>query len=163
MYYNQKFTIFALAFTISFLMKKLIWIILLFLCYSSFGQANLNGLWSGKITQEEGGFAPDYTFEIYITQDGNKIKGRSYVYVDEIYASFDILGEVNNEIYLSLRDNEILDNKVNDGMEWCLKKYQLVFKIKKGISSLEGFWQGKTSFSNCIPGKVFLKKQAPRA
>ena len=81
-------------------MKKLIWIILLFLCYSSSGQGNLNGLWSGKITQEEGGFAPDYTFEIYITQDGNKIKGRSYVYVDEIYASFDILGEVNNEIYL---------------------------------------------------------------
>ncbi len=144
-------------------MKKLIWIIFLLASYSSIGQDNLTGLWLGKITQEEGGFAPDYTFEIYITQKGNKIKGRSYVYVDEIYASFDISGEVNNEIYLELKDSEILDNKVNDGMEWCLKKYQLVFKVKKGILSLEGFWQGKTSFSTCIPGKVLLKKQVPRA
>ena len=144
-------------------MKKIIWIIFLFASYSSIGQDNLTGLWLGKITQEEGGFAPDYTFEIYITQKGNKIKGRSYVFVDEIYASFDISGEVNNEIYLDLKDSDILENKVNDGMEWCLKKYQLVFKMKNGTPSLEGFWQGKTSFSTCIPGKVFLKKQVPRA
>ncbi|MFK8008340.1 MAG: hypothetical protein AB8H03_18425 [Saprospiraceae bacterium] len=144
-------------------MKKIIWIIFLFASYSAFGQNNLTGLWLGKITQEEGGFAPDYTFEIYITQKGNKIKGRSYVYVDEIYASFDISGEINNEIYLELKDSDILDSKVNDGMEWCLKKYQLVFKMKNGIPCLEGFWQGKTSFSTCIPGKVFLKKQVPRA
>lgn len=144
-------------------MKKIIWIVFLFFSFSSFGQDNLTGLWLGKITQEEGGFAPDYTFEIYITQKGNKIKGRSYVYVDEIYASFDISGEINNEIYLELKDSDILENKVNDGMEWCLKKYQLVFKMKNGTPNLEGFWQGKTSFSTCIPGKVFLKKQVPRA
>ncbi|MFT6322278.1 MAG: hypothetical protein ACJAT4_003214 [Granulosicoccus sp.] len=144
-------------------MKKIIWIIFIFASYSASGQDNLTGLWYGKITQEEGGFAPDYTFEIYITQKGNKIIGRSYVYVDEIYASFDISGELNNEIYLELKDSDILDNKVNDGMEWCLKKYQLVFKMKNGIPNLEGFWQGKTSFSTCIPGKVFLKKQVPRA
>ena len=144
-------------------MRTIIWIVLLFMSFSSFGQENLTGLWLGKITQEEGGFAPDYTFEIYITHKGNKIKGRSYVYVDEIYASFDISGEINNEIYLELKDSDILENKVNDGMEWCLKQYQLVFKMKNGIPNLEGFWQGKTSFSTCIPGKVFLKKQVPRA
>lgn len=144
-------------------MKKIICIAFIFLSFSSFGQDNLTGLWLGEITQEEGGFAPDYTFEIYITQKGNKIIGRSYVFVDEIYASFDISGDVNNEIYIELKDSEILENKVNDGMEWCLKQYQLVFKMKNGIPCLEGFWQGKTSFSTCIPGKVFLKKQVPRA
>jgi hypothetical protein len=144
-------------------MRKIIWILFLFMSFSSFGQEDLTGLWMGKITQEEGGFAPDYIFEVYITQRGDKVKGRSYVYVDEIHASFDISGELNNEIYLELKDSDILNSKVNDGMEWCLKEYQLVFKMKNGIPNLEGFWQGKTSFSTCIPGKVFLVKQVPRA
>lgn len=144
-------------------MKKYLWVLLLFFGISAFGQNNLTGLWLGKITQEEGGYAPDYSFEIYINHDGKSIKGRSYVYVDKIYATFDISGSIHSGIYLELKDSEILDNKVNDGMEWCLKKYQLVFKVKEGVFHLEGFWQGKTSFSTCIPGKVFLKKQTPRA
>lgn len=144
-------------------MKKYIWSILLLVSFSGFGQNELTGLWVGKITQEEGGFVPTYTVEIYMTQKGDKLEGRSYVFVDEIYASFDLSGNINNEIYLELKDSNLLDNKVNEGMEWCLKQYQLVFKMKGGVPSLEGFWQGKTSFSTCVPGKVFLKKQVPRA
>lgn len=144
-------------------MKNFIWGILLFLYFPGFSQNQLTGLWIGKITQEEGGFVPSYTVEIYITQKGNQIKGRSYIFVDEIYATFELSGSINNEIYLELKDNNLLENKVNEGMEWCLKQYQLVFKIRDGIPNLEGFWQGKTSFSTCIPGKVFLKKQVPRA
>ena len=144
-------------------MKKLLFIAFIFLAFQSVGQKDLSGLWLGKITQEEGGYAPDYTFEIYIKHVGSKIEGRSYVFVDDIYATFDISGDIYSGIYLNLNDSEILENKVNEGMEWCLKKYQLVFKVKDGEYHLEGFWQGKTSFSTCIPGKVFLKRTEPRA
>lgn len=148
-------------------MKKLLIIFFLFVGIFAFGQeqkqGDLSGLWKGKITQDEGGYASDYTFEIYIRHNGKSITGRSYVYVDNIYASFDISGSLHSEVYMDLKDSEILESKVNEGMEWCLKKYQLVFKIKDGVYHLEGFWQGKTSFSTCIPGKVFLKKQIPRA
>lgn len=143
--------------------KVLLFIFFLFFSFYSFGQKDLSGLWVGKITQDEGGYAPNYTFEIFIKQNGNKINGRSYVFVDQIYASFEISGSIHSDIYLSLKDSELLDNRVNEGMEWCLKKYQLVFKIKDGQYHLEGFWQGKTSFSTCIPGKVFLEKKVPRA
>ncbi len=148
-------------------MKKLVIFFFLFFGTFAFLQAqkgaDLSGLWLGKITQDEGGYASDYVFEIYIRQDGSKISGRSYVYVDNIYASFDISGSLHSEVYMDLKDSEILESKVNEGMEWCLKKYQLVFKIKNGVYHLEGFWQGETSFSTCIPGKIFLKKQVPRA
>ncbi|MEM6963869.1 MAG: hypothetical protein AAF573_03820 [Bacteroidota bacterium] len=144
--------------------KELLCILLFFFfsCYA-FGQKDLSGLWVGKVTQEEGGYAPSYTFEIFIKHEGNKIEGRSYVFVDQIYASFEMSGSIHSGIYLSLKDSELLDNKVNEGMEWCLKKYQLVLKVKDGKYHLEGFWQGKTSFSTCIPGKVFLEKKVPRA
>lgn len=144
-------------------MKYFFFFLFILLSFSSLGQDDLSGLWKGRITQNEGGYAPNYTFEIFIKQDGDKISGRSYVFVDEIYASFDISGSIHSSIYLELKDSEILENKVNEGMEWCLKKYQLVFKKKEGKFHLEGFWQGKTSFSTCIPGKVFLEKQVPRA
>jgi len=144
-------------------MKNLLIIFFLFLGIQSFGQTDLSGLWLGKITQNEGGYAPDYSFEIYIKQDGKQIEGRSYVFVDDIYASFDIAGDIFSGVYLNLKDSEILENKVDQGMEWCLKKYQLVLKVKNDEIILEGYWQGKTSFSTCIPGKVYLKKTEPRA
>ena len=144
-------------------MKKLLIIVFIFLGFQSTGQRDLSGLWLGKITQEEGGYAPNYTFELYLKQEGTKITGRSYVFVDEIYATFDVAGDLYSGLYMNLKDVELLENKVNDGMEWCLKKYQLVLKAKGDEYQLEGFWQGKTSFSTCIPGKVFLKKTKPRA
>ena len=145
-------------------MKHLLFgIIFLFWGIAVFGQENMTGLWTGEITQEEGGFAPSYVVEIYIKQEGNKITGRSYVYVGKIYASFEISGDIHSDIYLELSDIKIVDSKANEGMEWCLKQYQMVLKRKKGTYHMEGFWKGKTSFSTCIPGKIFLTKKTPRA
>ena len=126
-------------------------------------QGNLTGLWQGTITQDEGGYRSEYTFEVFIKQEGKNITGRSYVFVDDIYATMIISGTLHSNIYMMLEDEDIINFKVNDGMEWCLKKYQLVFKEGGGMQRLEGFWQGNTSFSTCIPGKVFLKKIVPRA
>lgn len=145
-------------------MKKLLPFIFCFISFSIFAQdVNLTGLWIGTITQDEGGYRPEYTFEIYLNQDGEAVTGRSYVFVDKIYAVMNLRGSLHSKLYLNLKDEKILDHKVDNGMEWCMKKYQLVLKNKDGVFHLEGFWQGDTTFSTCIPGKVRLTKTEPRA
>ena len=144
-------------------MKPLILFVFLTCAHLLPAQNNLTGLWRGTITQDEGGYRSEYTFEIMIKQDGDKISGRSYVFVDDIHATMILSGSIHSNVYLSLKDSQILDFKVNEGMEWCMKNYQLVFKNNVNPLRLEGFWQGSTTFSTCVPGKVFLKKVVPRA
>ncbi|MEO1628416.1 MAG: hypothetical protein AAFV25_24935, partial [Bacteroidota bacterium] len=57
----------------------------------------------------------------------------------------------------------MIDYKVRDGMEWCDKRYQLVLKREEDDWVIEGYWQGDTNFSACVPGRIFLRKTSPRA
>ncbi len=144
-------------------MKYFILSMLFFFCADCFAQKDLNGYWKGKITQEDGGYIPEYSFELFIIQKGDSITGRSYVYVDSIYAEMNLSGTVHSGILLELKDEVILDHEELQGMEWCIKKYQLMLKQRDSTFHLEGYWQGETSFSSCIPGKIFLQKTVPRA
>ena len=128
-----------------------------------FAQQDLNGYWKGKITHENGGFIPEYSFELFIIQKGDSITGRSYVYADNIYAEMNITGNVKSGIYLELKDEIILEHEELHGMEWCIKSYQLMLKKKDNVLHLEGHWKGQTSFSTCAPGRVYLQKKVPRA
>lgn len=127
------------------------------------GQINLSGTWKGIITQDEGGYRSTYDFELIIKQDGNKITGRSFVKIDDIYASMELEGEFSGGVIFRFQETAIVDSKKFDGLEWCVKRGQLLFKQDKEGWKLEGFWQGVTEFSTCIPGKIFLKKANPRA
>ncbi len=143
---------------------KLYFIFITFLfCNICVAQEDFHGYWKGKITQEDGGYIPEYSFELFIIQKGDSIIGRSYVYVDSIYAEMNLTGVIHSGIYLEMKDEIILDHMELQGMEWCIKRYQLLLKRRDGILHLEGHWQGETSFSSCVPGKIFLKKKVPRA
>ena len=144
-------------------MRFIITFLIIFYFNSCLAQEELNGYWKGKITQEDGGYIPEYTFELFIIQKGDSLSGRSYVYVDSIYAEMNVKGKVHSGIFLELKDEIILDHEELQGMEWCIKKYQLMLKKKDNTFHLEGHWQGETSFSSCIPGKIFLQKKVPRA
>lgn len=135
----------------------------LFYIMTAFSQKELSGYWEGTITQEEGGFLPKYSIELFLIQKGDTIIGRSFVYVDSIFAEMDVIGELHSGIFLELRDMKILEHESIQGMEWCIKRYQLMLKQQDSVIHLEGYWQGKTSFSDCVPGKIFLKKKIPRA
>ena len=143
---------------------KAVLIIVLSLCtFTAFGQVNWSGSWVGTITQDEGGYRSKYDFEIFLQQDGSTVRGRSFVYVDNIYAEMELVGEIHSGLYLRFKEQEIIDYKKFEGMEWCVKKGQLLLKKGKNGWLLEGFWQGNTTFSDCIPGKVYLEKKVPRA
>lgn len=134
-----------------------------FCMITAFAQKEVNGYWKGTITQEEGGFLPKYSIELFLIQKGDSIIGRSFVYVDSIFAEMDVTGQLHSGILLELRDTKVLEHESIQGMEWCIKRYQLLLKQQDSTLYLEGHWQGETSFSDCVPGKIFLKKKIPRA
>ncbi len=139
------------------------------LLFLSVGAQNKNskmdvtGQWKGKITQNEGGYKTSYEFEIYLTQKGNEVTGRSYVFIDDIFAIMELKGKVKGGKVLLLEETRIVDHKKHEDMEWCIKKAQLLLKKKDDQHKLEGFWQGKSVIGECVPGKIFLEKEIPKA
>lgn len=124
---------------------------------------DVSGTWEGIITQEKGGILGEYTFKIFIKvdEDGNA-KGTAYVKAGEldIYAIMGFKGKFDGE-YMDLEEDEILREKRVDDIFWCLKDYRLQL-LSAGTLRLEGKWSGYTSTGACIPGKIYLKKSAPR-
>lgn len=142
------------------------WNIILFFLLgttSLLAQADFSGNWIGTITQDKGGYRPEYQFEMYLQQDGNYVWGRSYVYIDKIYAMMELRGTIVNGNTLVFEESSIVNHKEIEGMEWCLKTGKLNLRKFWNTVRLEGDWQGNTSFSDCIPGNVYLKHQIPRA
>lgn len=125
---------------------------------------SLAGNWHGVITQNEGGYATEYQFELFLIKEGNKITGRSYVKLDEIYATMELTGELIGSTTLSFQEVKIVDETSREGMEWCFKNGFLILKNDNGLYKLEGPWSGKTKEeSPCIPGDIVLKRISPRA
>jgi hypothetical protein len=125
---------------------------------------NLSGAWEGTVTQDQGGYKTEYRIQLYLKQVGEQVIGRSYVQVDDIFAEMEITGQLHSGMFAMLHDVRIVNKKERAGMEWCSKTYQLIYsKIGANTEKLDGHWQGFTSFSKCIPGKLFLRRMRPRA
>jgi len=126
-----------------------------------FSQEYIGGFWKGYNTQESSEtYSSKYDFEIFIKQDGQRIWGRSYAYIDKLYAEMEIAGIWDGK-KMAFEEIKIVNFKAEEGMEWCIKKADLHL-IKEGDNwRLEGNWSGHTTFSDCTPGQVFLKKIEP--
>lgn len=144
-------------------MKNLILSLFLLACTNIALSQDVSGYWKGISTQQEGAYSSEYVFEFKLSQKNDSIIGTAYVYVDSIYAEMRVSGTIENGLHLNIKDDEIVEHEELQGMEWCIKTYQLTLKEQNGIWKMEGDWQGKTSFSNCTPGKIYLKKTFPRA
>lgn len=143
--------------------KPQIILLFFFLSFSLSAQEDITGLWRGYNTQDAADtYSSKYDFELYLKQDGNKIWGRSYAYIDKIYAEMEIKGNWDGQ-KLVFEEIKIVNSKANEGMEWCIKKGELILLKEDEVYRLEGNWSGKTTFSSCTPGRVFLKKIKPRA
>ncbi len=124
---------------------------------SMMAQADFSGLWQGEITQMEGGYKTSYDFELYLYQKGKNVWGRSYVKADSLYAEMEIEGSIYNGEYLKFEEQRIVSYTIIPELEWCIKKGHLILKGKK----ISGIWEGNTSFSDCIPGRIELKRIIP--
>ena len=141
-----------------------VWFVIVLLTWPLWAgaQNDFSGVWKGTLTQDPGGFAPVYEFELYLKQKGDKVAGRSYVAIGAIYAVMDLEGMVEgNTVHLT--ETNIAKNWKREDMEWCYKKADLTLYVKGKQLKLEGPWTGNTGQSECIPGKIYLKKEVPRA
>ncbi len=129
----------------------------------SSGKLDIEGQWLGVITQEDGGYATSYEFELFLSRTGNKLGGRSYSRVDDLYTILDLKGEIKSGMLIYLEETKIVDVHLHDGLHACYKSAQLRVSYENGKLKLEGFWRGNTESGACIPGKVILYKEKPRA
>lgn len=125
-------------------------------------QPNISGSWKGSITQNEGGYRSDYSFEMYFQQKGKKLTGRSYVYVDNIYAEMELTGEWIDNNHIVFKETKVTRARKTDNLDWCIKNGTLKLVKTDNKWRLEGGWAGTSSFGICIPGKIFLHKVIPR-
>ncbi len=142
---------------------RLLWLLSL-LPLSAPAQYDFSGSWTGKLTQKEGGYTPEYEFELYLVQKGKKISGRSYVKTGRIHAVMELTGTVVDGNSIRLTETRILENWKYDDMDWCYKEITLRLATDGRRRRLEGYWTGITGAQAvCIPGEIFLARQIPRA
>lgn len=138
--------------------------LLVFACSFTLAQNSFNGNWEGEITMErDGKTTQSFKIVIQLTQDSSGIKGKSWIWNENFKANFEIQGEIK-ENQMILKDVKLIEGDILPSGEWCEKIIVLLIDtndLKK--DKLEGSWQGKTTFSRCTPGKVFLKKDKDRA
>jgi len=141
-------------------MSGLLLIILLF--FAPY-QQSLEGTWEGTLTHDVG-YAASYRIMIHLVYEDGKYTGRSLVKVQDISAEMLIEGKLIGEDLLILQDTRITNQSILEGMEWCLKKYQLrLGRDTEDQLQLAGTWQGSTSFGLCIPGMLTLRRSKERA
>lgn len=125
-------------------------------------QKHLEGLWSGEITKGGIYSKEAYKFELYIEVEKGKIKGRSYIYVenDEII-QMDVNGKLYEDRSIYLTDIEFIPIEGSTLIPPFTRKYQLVYNRSIWENSMEGYWQEiipKPLAEKRRRGRISLKK-----
>ncbi|MEL6659187.1 MAG: hypothetical protein AAFR36_22195 [Bacteroidota bacterium] len=144
-------------------------VLVLSLCYcfpsSSFSQtpSSVQGQWVGTLTQDQGGYLSDYTFEVFFQTDQNgQLAGKSYVYAPNVVGIFTFTGTKRGQVYY-LEEQDIRFSRKPEDLSWCFKTMQLRLVRKDKEWHLEGPWQGTSDYGGCIPGWISLRWIPPRA
>lgn len=137
-------------------------LLLIFFTESTAAQDQFLGNWVGVITQDEGGYRTTYDFELYLKTEDKLITGRSYVYVDEIYAEMALTGFALGEDMLHFTESRVVRSRKLPELEWCLKGAALKLQRKGSGWELRGRWEGTSNGGNCIPGEIIVRKVVPK-
>jgi len=146
-------------------LRFLLLLVLLFFTFPLLAQAESTwtGRWEGVLTQNEGGFVPEYKMILLLSQDGGQITGYAEVwYGKDVYVKTEVNGTILNNFFIQLQDGHTLNKKDLKDQAYCLKTYQLVPAKKGKKERLTGKWQGKTDIGKCIPGSIILERKSSR-
>jgi hypothetical protein len=131
-------------------------------------KTDISGHWEGTITRDEGGGKRTvFKMELDLNQKGKAVTGTSYVHAEgekRKYSANMALSGRFSKYYFKYEETKILNYDPIPDAEWCVKKCELLYKLDKtSTPTLEGIWEGTAaSTGNCIPGRIFLQKKAPR-
>ena len=151
-----------IAFTILLLFG---WLVVLFAQQEKLTYDGYLGQWQGIITQEIGPTTRyfDMVMSIAPVVESDSVYTISSHVMDGEYHAY-MVGEAfrtpDGELFIAER--EIVRSDSIPGMEWCIKRLQLVQSMEKGVLHLRGVWAGDTSFGACEPGKMDLIREVIR-
>jgi|GEM_PF-3040608 len=121
----------------------------------------LAGHWRGWLQQEPVVMTHDFYYEMDLQQDGEKVWGSSYIYVDENYAEMRLVGTFKNGV-LKFKEVEFVKEYIRVGFEWCLKYGDLYYRVQDSTAFLESKGvtvDGDAPISGkCSPARVQLRK-----
>ncbi len=126
-------------------------------------QAKIDGLWEGTMTI--GGIYSNEALpmQLYITTEGNRVKGRSYVTLPGgKILRMDLSGYYYGDRSMKLEEVAFAGDADNDLLPEFNRQYQIVYRPDLWDSELRGFWQEVTdlTFSDTRRmGRMILKKQ----
>lgn len=127
------------------------------------GPLSIAGRWEGVLTQNRGGFVPEYRVVLILSVSGDEVAGFSEVwYGDTVYVKSEVRGTLTRGVFLDLEDHQVLNRKDLRDFDYCRKTYQLVLDKARDKVHLRGRWQGKTEQGPCIPGSVRLERRGAR-
>lgn len=121
----------------------------------------LEGTWEGVLTQDRGGFTPEYHFQMTLQLEKEKIEGTSHVSVRSIYANWTLEGTLEDGVF-HFEEQALGRHSELDDLHWCLKQgdLKLIFIDYQWV--LYGRWWGQSELGDCVPGKIRLVKQVPQ-
>lgn len=123
---------------------------------------SVHGQWIGTLTQEQGGYRDQYTFEIYFQTDENtQLAGTTYVWAPGVLGVFSFNGSKRGKVYY-ITENELRYSRKPEDLSWCFKTMQLRLIYRGTDWYLEGPWQGTSGYGTCIPGWLSLKWHPPK-
>ncbi len=126
-------------------------------------QAKIDGLWEGTMTI--GGIYSNEALpmQLYITTEGNLVRGRSYVTLPNgQILRMDLSGYYYGDRSMKLEEVAFAGDAENDLLPEFNRQYQIVYRPDLWDSELRGFWQEVTdlTFSDTRRmGRMILKKQ----
>lgn len=126
-------------------------------------QSNLDGEWKGIVTQESADGNQEFEITIRISKSGRKLNGSSIVKWGEKFAKMAFIGKVERGVVIEIQEQEVVEKSELKGFDWCMKQMKLVLKEKEqGKLILEGYWEGRSQYGRCEPGKISVEKQINR-
>ena len=143
-------------------MKTLVLSLLLFPLLLS-AQSKIDGLWEGTMTIGGIYSSEALPMQLYITTEGNEVKGRSYVTLPNgQILRMDLSGYYYGDRSMKLEEVAFAGDAQNEIMPEFNRQYQIVYRPDLWDSELRGFWQEVTdlTFSETRRmGRMTLKKQ----
>ncbi len=132
---------------------------------SAFAQRDtLSGLWEGILTVEnDEKILSRYHIFFSFSEENGSITGASTIVYQEFSAKLSFSATLKNKETLEIKELEIVKADTLPSGEWCVKNITMKRFFEKNKVIWRGEWKGKTSFSDCLPGKIYLIRAAQRA
>lgn len=119
------------------------------------------GTWEGVLTQDRGGFTPEYRFRLELSLQDGRVVGSSYVSVQNIHAEWSLVGHLKEGTFY-FEETSLGDHTELEDLYWCLKEANLYMEMVDYQWVMYGQWHGKSEFGPCIPGHIRLIKVVPQ-